>query len=69
MIPATCTDISPMPEAENKWFSLKAMAEEFYLRKKNAAYVEHSSYWRYSNLCIINMQEAEDVTVRADVVN
>ncbi|MGE5107604.1 MAG: hypothetical protein ACM3H8_08670 [Sphingobacteriales bacterium] len=69
MIPATCTDIVPMPEAENKRLSLKAMAEEFYLRKKNAAYVEHSSYWHHSQLYVINMQEDEDAAVRTDVIN
>lgn len=69
MIPATCTDIAQMMEAEKKRFSLKAMAEEFYLRKKNAAYVEHQSYWYQSDLYVINMQEDEDASVRTDVFN
>ena len=69
MVTATCTDIVPVMEAGDKRFSLKAMAEEFYLRKKNATYVEQSSYWHHSNLYVINMQEDEDAAVRTDVWN
>ncbi|HET9056024.1 MAG TPA: hypothetical protein VFN30_04165 [Chitinophagaceae bacterium] len=69
MIYETCVDTNLAQETEKKKLSLKSLAEELYLHKKNAAYVEHSSYWYHSNLHVINMQEDEDAAVRTDVTN